>query len=252
MKIAILGYGFVGRATEYFLTTHCSQTVDEVVVQDPAQNLFISDWSNVDYTIVCVPTDLNGNKLSTNVLAEAMRHARGTVIVRSTVGVDQVSSIRMSTLQEVILWPEFLREKHWKEDTDRMGKSWNHPIILGGNAGQFWFDVLHDFNVVNMTIHEAALCKMSRNAMLAMKVAQSNVLYDLCEEWGCDMNKVTDFLQRDGQLGQGHFQVPGPDGDRGFGGKCFPKDTTHYSSLIGEDNIYEKALQYNETIRLRK
>ena len=50
-------------------------------------------------------------------------------------------------------------------------------------------------------------------------------------------------------MGELHWQVPGPDGKLGFGGKCLPKDTTHYMNLFSEDNLYEDVLKYkNETV----
>jgi UDP-glucose 6-dehydrogenase len=49
------------------------------------------------------------------------------------------------------------------------------------------------------------------------------------------------------------MQVPGPDGSRGFGGACFPKDTkafTHYSDRLNTNmSILESAIKYNKKIR---
>ena len=36
----------------------------------------------------------------------------------------------------------------------------------------------------------------------------------------------------DSTLGTSHFDVPGPDGEAGYGGKCLPKDTEHFASLL--------------------
>lgn len=33
-----------------------------------------------------------------------------------------------------------------------------------------------------------------------------------------------DGVLSDGRIAKAHTNVPGHDGDRGFGGKCFPKD----------------------------
>ncbi len=247
MKVAIIGHGFVGNATEHFITTRVPM-VDEVVIEDPAKNLVVEDWSDVNYTFICVPTDLVDGKLSINILLQALRKATGTVVIRSTVGVEHVSVIKSATNNNVVFWPEFLREKSWKQDAERAGESEQYPIILGGDANLFHHDILDGLEVVRMSAHEAVIAKMSRNAMLAAKVAQANMLFDLCKKYKSDYSIVKNFIGRDGVLGSGHMDVPGHDGSRGFHGKCLPKDTTHYESLFDYDNLYTSLLEYNETL----
>jgi UDPglucose 6-dehydrogenase len=124
------------------------------------------------------------------------------------------------------------------------------PILLGGDANKFHHDVLpHDFkNIKRTTNVEASMIKVSRNAMLAAKVAQSNMIYDMCEKWNADYSVIRNFLREEGTLGTTHFDVPGHDNKRGFGGKCLPKDTTHWESMFNEDNMYTMLLEYNETL----
>jgi UDP-glucose 6-dehydrogenase len=47
--------------------------------------------------------------------------------------------------------------------------------------------------------------------------------------------------------------VPGPDGERGWGGHCFPKDTLAYTlwakSINAEQSIIETAIEYNNMVR---
>jgi len=49
------------------------------------------------------------------------------------------------------------------------------------------------------------------------------------------------------------MQVPGPDGEKGFGGHCFPKDTKallYYSKLKSKKlNILEDIIKYNSEYR---
>jgi UDPglucose 6-dehydrogenase len=41
---------------------------------------------------------------------------------------------------------------------------------------------------------------------------------------GEDYDKVVEYATKDKRLGNSHWSVPGPDGKKGFGGSCFPKD----------------------------
>ena len=260
MKVAILGNGFVGNATGYFLKNYCPN-ITEVAIEDPGQGLIIDDWSDVRFTFICVPTDLNENlrgarafdKLSINIVGEALKRSSGIPVIRSTVGVDQVSLISQGYGEDFILWPEFLRENHWEEDVNDN----SIPMVLGGSDRhvQLFINTVLDKEerklqnqdkkvIFECSQHEAALMKMSRNAMLAAKVAQSNMLYGLCEEYNSDYDIIKAFLIEDDTLGATHFEVPGPDKRMGFGGKCLPKDTTHYSSLFSHENLYDHVLKY--------
>ena len=39
-----------------------------------------------------------------------------------------------------------------------------------------------------------------------------------------EIYKVIEYAMHDDRLGYSHWMVPGPDGDFGYGGHCFPKD----------------------------
>jgi UDP-glucose 6-dehydrogenase len=45
-------------------------------------------------------------------------------------------------------------------------------------------------------------------------------------------------------VGKTHWDVPGPDGDFGFGGKCFPKDTNHFASLAPDTPLLDTITKY--------
>mgnify|MGYP003299121736 CR=1 FL=1 len=252
MKVAILGNGFVGNATRYYLEKYCPN-VKEILIEDPAQGLHIDNWKGVVFTFICVPTDLDGgdDKLDTRIVGQALKRSKGIPVIRSTIGVDQVTLLALGYDKDFLLWPEFLRENHWEDDVN----NFDIPIVLGGrddNRSLLIDSILTNDNkiIFEGSCHEAALMKMSRNAMLAAKVAQANMLYGLCEEYKASYDLVKAFLIEDGTLGVTHFEVPGPDGNLGFGGKCLPKDTTHYMNLFSEDNLYEDVLKYkrNETV----
>ena len=58
----------------------------------------------------------------------------------------------------------------------------------------------------------------------------------------------------DGRIGNSHIDVPGHDGDYGFGGKCFPKDINaiiHKAEELGIDPTVMKAA-WKKNLEVRK
>ena len=66
-------------------------------------------------------------------------------------------------------------------------------------------------------------------------------------------DQFTDMLTRDPRMGNSHMNVPGPDGEFGFGGHCFPKDTEALLKYAQDKNIklniLGKAVKTNSKIR---
>ena len=72
----------------------------------------------------------------------------------------------------------------------------------------------------------------------------------ICSKLGIDYNKVRDFAILDKRLGTSHWNIPGPDMHRGFGGSCFPKDTLALAE-IGKKygspvTLIEQTVEANE------
>ena len=97
--------------------------------------------------------------------------------------------------------------------------------------------------------------KYTINSWLATKVVFFNELKEL-HELGSSMvswEQFTDMLSRDERIGNSHMTVPGPDGEKGFGGHCFPKDTEALLNYANKKNIkmsvLRKAVSTNKKIR---
>ena len=54
----------------------------------------------------------------------------------------------------------------------------------------------------------------------------------------------------DRRIGDSHFQVPGHDGDKGFGGTCFPKDINALIKTFEKSNIDPKILKSAWSVNL--
>ena len=95
------------------------------------------------------------------------------------------------------------------------------------------------------------MAKQLRNRYLALKVTFFNQVFDYCKSEGVDFEEVRKIITDDKRIGESHSHVSK---ERGFGGHCFPKDTTatvRSASNNGHTRmtILEEALAYNESIR---
>ncbi len=91
------------------------------------------------------------------------------------------------------------------------------------------------------TINSAELIKHASNSFLALKISYANVIADLCEKIGADVEEVTHAMGLDPRIG-GQFLRAG----LGFGGFCFPKDLqafVHLAGTVGVDLDILKAAE---------
>ena len=102
-KTLIVGFGFVGRATQYFLEKYCNT---EAEIVDPNVMLPMLKNDKWDYVFLCVPTNPGKDgKLDLSILKEVFNKYDGEQIIRSTVGPDQVSEFKGATFFIKIVLP---------------------------------------------------------------------------------------------------------------------------------------------------
>jgi UDPglucose 6-dehydrogenase len=153
------------------------------------------------------------------------------VVTKSTVPVgtgDEIERIlrekRPDAKIQVVSNPEFLREGAAIQD-------FKHPdrIVVGTEDARAR-DVIAEIYrplylnappLVYVSRRTAELIKYAANAFLATKITFINEVADLCEAVGADVQEVARGMGLDNRIG-GKFLHAGP----GFGGSCFPKDTT--------------------------
>jgi len=157
--------------------------------------------------------------------------AAAVVITKSTVPVgtgDEIERIlremRRDADIQVVSNPEFLREGAAIQD-------FKHPdrIVVGTDDARARAVVaelyrplyLNASPIFYVNRRTAELIKYAANAFLATKITFINEVADLCERVGADVNEVARGMGLDNRIG-GKFLHAGP----GFGGSCFPKDTT--------------------------
>jgi UDPglucose 6-dehydrogenase len=98
------------------------------------------------------------------------------------------------------------------------------------------------------TISSAELIKHASNSFLALKISYANVIADLCEKIGADVEEVTHAVGLDPRIGTQFLRA-----GLGFGGFCLPKDIQafiHLAASVGVDFDILKAADRVNTQRI--
>jgi UDPglucose 6-dehydrogenase len=95
------------------------------------------------------------------------------------------------------------------------------------------------------TINSAELIKHASNSFLALKISYANVIADLCEKIGANVEEVTHAMGLDPRIGAQFLKA-----GLGYGGFCFPKDVQafiHLAAKVGvEFDILKGAERVNK------
>ena len=89
----------------------------------------------------------------------------------------------------------------------------------------------------------AEFIKYMNNCFFAAKISIMNEFYQASVALDVDWDKALDGFLSDGRVGNSHLDVPGHDGQYGFGGKCFPKDINAFINLFVEIGISPTMLE---------
>jgi UDPglucose 6-dehydrogenase len=80
-----------------------------------------------------------------------------------------------------------------------------------------------------------------------------NEMYHLSKNLDIDWNDIKNIATNDSRLGISHWDVPGPDGQYGYGGACFPKDVSaiieHGLDIGVSLSLLQEVKEINKKIR---
>jgi len=142
--------------------------------------------------------------------------------------------------------PEFLREGNGVHD-------FNNPdrIVVGvetDNARGIFQELYRPFtekgHVLLITSPAAAeLIKHASNSFLAMKISYINMVAELCEKVGIDVNMIADGIGYDQRIGRSFLNA-----GIGYGGSCFPKDLRAFIKIAEDHGLDFGLLRETEKI----
>ena len=257
--IGIIGQGFVGNAVyQKFKNFFNVYTFD--LVSKLCNSSYEELTNNCEIIFVCIPTPMNKDgscnvELVKKVLSKLNKKKKAIIVNKSTVipGTTDEFNKQFKNL-EIVFNPEFLTERNAIEDFNNQER-----IILGGPRPattvlkQIYSTVFPDAYVIKTGSTHAEMIKYFTNCFLANKVSFANEMHELCTALDLDYDKVVEYATLDNRLGNSHWAVPGPDGDFGFGGHCFPKDLSAIikmtEDLATTNNVLKSTQKTNDKLR---
>jgi len=235
-KTALFGYGVVGKQTARIFKP------DIIVDWDAKKQDYkilkgrVIDWLHCKEVWICVPTpsDKQGKcdislveKVSQFVVDNGFK---GDVIIRSTVipGTTKKFIKKFPNLSHIISYPEFLRMKYAKEDTDNPWAmvlgcddlTWLHDSFLP----QYKYFTKHRDKTFAFDNTTAEMAKYANNTLFSTLVVFANQIYDACQKSGANYADIWELLIFLPWQEHNHLDVK-LDGYRGYDGHCLPKDT---------------------------
>jgi UDPglucose 6-dehydrogenase len=260
--LGIIGNGFVGNAIyQNFKDSH------RILIYDKDESRSTTDnvrevCHKTDIIFVALPTPMYENgrcdlSIILNVMAQiSYWYKDNIVIIKSTVPPGSCESIkkRFPTIR-LVFSPEFLTERNAVEDFRTCNR-----VIFGGEIEDIWQCVelfklqFPDKAYLTTDWKTAEMVKYFLNTFLATKVSFANEIYQVCKAIDVSYDEVLNLALYDKRLTPTHFLVPGPDGQLGFGGVCFPKDLNAFINFCGENNVDPTVLTavWNKNLLVRK
>lgn len=237
-----------------------SKDVDEFVTPSSVADLVQACESQEGFSgvyFVCVPTPMFEDGSADVSIVESVLEELASVsgeriaVVKSTVppgSTERWNKKYEGTPLRIVFSPEFLTEANALDDMRNQNR-----IVLGGprphinKVKQLFQHAFPTVPIIKTSSTTAEMVKYVTNCFLATKVSFANEVAQICEKLdinglNIDYDKVIEYSKLDTRLGNSHWSVPGPDGHKGYGGHCLPKDLNSLMFLAKELGVDPKVM----------
>ena len=239
-KIAIIGYGYVGRGMHRLFEGAFDIAIHDIVLHPDAAAI-----AGADLVLICVPTPpaVDGACDVAHVMSAAQTATElapdALICIKSAVSPGLTDTLNAMTGGDRFhVSPEYLGEGSnfvpaWDYPDPRDSRSHDFVIVGGPRAGEvldfFQRVMATTARYIACTAIEAELTKRFENAFFATKVTFCNEMARIARAFGVDYHRLRELWLMDSRIGRSHtavfYDAPG------FGGRCLPKDL---SALIDE------------------
>lgn len=270
MKVGIVGNGVVGSATARVWLEHCEEVRVYDVVPEKRTHSLAETVGDSDVIFVCLPTpEMPDGNLGTDVVesffqwvaqesggdGEPWKESK-IFALRSTMPIGGTRRIADAYgIRSMIYYPEFLTARCSFADAANPSRN-----LLGFDLGGFsdWLKLsnilIRRYPGVKMrsgSFEQVEAAKLFTNAFFAVKVAFFNEIEEVAGSLGLNWKSIHEMMLADGRINPSHTMVPGPDGKRGFGGACLPKDLAQVANYVDHINDFY-SICMTSLIRNRK
>jgi UDPglucose 6-dehydrogenase len=203
-KIAIIGYGYVGKAMKKFFENHY-----ELVIYDPPAGYKTTkdEVNECDVTFVCVPTPKGEDgSCDVSIVEESVRWVdTELIIIKSTVEVGTTKRLSKKFNKDLVFSPEYIGEStYWTPFKFHQNMKETPFYTFGGNK-ETCSKVIDLFlpvtgpckRYITTDCTSAEMAKYMENAFYATKIAFCNELYDICKASGVDWNEVRELKREE-------------------------------------------------------
>jgi len=263
INLGIIGYGFVGQAVAngFQVASSGKDTIryyDKYKETESLENVV----KKSEFIFICLPTPMKDNESGIDLsiiyevvgeLTKFTDHTDKIVVIKSTVTPGTTDSLEKKYPKTKFSFnPEFLTEANFLEDFLNA----DHTVIGANNdlvsrsVSVIYRQRFPKTKIFQTDPTTAELVKYFANAFLALKVTFANFFYDYCQKVGVKYEEVKKMAAFDPRIVDKHLEVTT---QRGFGGKCFPKDLV---AIMGEFkkagvdvSLLETMWKYNKKIR---
>jgi len=222
--------------------------LDELIKRNSDKLFFTNNLKEIihecDILFICVGTpqredgsaDLSyveevSREIAQNIEKYVLIVEKSTVPVATSEWIKKIMKLylKKNVPYDVASNPEFLREGRAVYDFMNPDR-----IVIGvesEKAKEILLEIYKDFNseIVITDIKTAEIIKHASNAFLATKISFINMIADLCEKVGADVDLVAYGMGLDKRIGKEFLKA-----GIGYGGSCFPKDIKAFKK-IGEE-----------------
>jgi nucleotide sugar dehydrogenase len=253
MSVGIAGLGFVGGAMYHSFTEKGQLCTVYDKFKDGGIGV-VHNLLQVDMIFLCLPTLYSHekheyDKSAIHEVCEYLEknHYNGVVVIKSTVEPETTDELSAKYDLHFAHNPEFLTARTAYEDFHNQ----DHIVLGRGNncttsdmarLESLYSKLYPTAKISHCTSLESESMKIFCNSFYASKVMLFNEYYMLCQKNGANFEKIKEMMLKNNWINEMHTTVPGPDGQLGYGGACFPKDTNALCKYMEKNSTKNKVL----------